>query len=132
MHAAIVLLVLILTYVGMAAGRIAWLQVDRTGITLLAVIALLASGALTLDDFGSDVDMPTIALLFAMMIISAQFAESGFIDLRPHDHRQPARDRGLARIDRRDWWRPLGYSRHRHPSHRDRPPADRRSTEPRL
>jgi Na+/H+ antiporter NhaD/arsenite permease-like protein len=81
MHAAFVLLVLVLTYLGMAAGRIAWLRVDRTGIALLAVIALLASGAMTLDDFGSAVDMPTLALLFAMMIISAQFAESGFIDL---------------------------------------------------
>ena len=80
MHAAIVFLVLILTYVGMAAGRIAWLRVDRTGIALLAVIFLLASGQMTLDDFGSDVDMPSIALLFAMMIISAQFLESGFID----------------------------------------------------
>ena len=81
MHAAIVLLILILTYIGMAAGRIAWLQVDRTGIALLAVIALLASGETTLDDFGSSVDLPTLAFLFAMMIISAQFAESGFIDL---------------------------------------------------
>src|ERR1700744_4051212 len=81
MHAALVLLILILTYLGMAAGRIAWLRVDRTGIALLAVIALLATGAMTLDDFGSAVDMPTMALLFAMMIISAQFAESGFIDL---------------------------------------------------
>ncbi len=81
MHAAIVLLVLVLTYIGMAAGRIAWLRVDRTGIALLAVIGLLASGQMTLDDFGSAVDMPTLALLFAMMIISAQFAESGFIDL---------------------------------------------------
>src|ERR1051326_1642241 len=81
MHAAVVLLVLILTYLGMAAGRIAWLRVDRTGIALLAVIALLASGQMTLDDFGSAVDMPTLALLFAMMIISAQLAESGFIDL---------------------------------------------------
>ncbi|HTV88055.1 MAG TPA: SLC13 family permease [Stellaceae bacterium] len=81
MHAAIALLVLVLTYIGMAAGRIAWLRVDRTGIALLAVIALLASGAMTLDDFGSAVDMPTLALLFAMMIISAQFAEAGFIDL---------------------------------------------------
>src|SRR5262249_14871817 len=80
MHAAIVLLILILTYLGMVAGRIAWLRVDRTGIALLAVIALLASGEMTLDDFGSAVDMPTLALLFAMMIISAQFAESGFID----------------------------------------------------
>src|SRR5437588_4973 len=75
MHVAIVLLILILTYIGMAAGRIAWLQVDRTGI------ALLASGEMTLDDFGSAVDLPTLAFLFAMMIISAQFAESGFIDL---------------------------------------------------
>jgi Na+/H+ antiporter NhaD/arsenite permease-like protein len=81
MHAAIVLLVLFLTYTGMAAGRIAWLQVDRTGIALLAVIALLASGQMTLDDFGSAIDLPTLALLFAMMIISAQLAESGFIDL---------------------------------------------------
>src|SRR6201989_1239800 len=81
MHAAIVLLILILTYIGMAAGRIAWLQVDRTGIALLAVITLLASGEMTLDDFGSSVDFPTLAFLFAMMIISAQFAESGFIDL---------------------------------------------------
>jgi Na+/H+ antiporter NhaD/arsenite permease-like protein len=81
MHVAIVLLLLILTYLGMAAGRIAWLRVDRTGIALLAVIALLASGEMTLDDFGSSVDLSTLALLFAMMIISAQFAESGFIDL---------------------------------------------------
>jgi Na+/H+ antiporter NhaD/arsenite permease-like protein len=81
MHVAIVLLILVLTYIGMAAGRIAWLQVDRTGIALLAVIALLASGEMTLDDFGSSVDLPTLAFLFAMMIISAQFAESGFIDL---------------------------------------------------
>ncbi len=81
MHAAFILLVLTLTYLGMAAGRIAWLRVDRTGIALLAVIALLASGEMTLDDFGSAVDMPTLALLFAMMIISAQLAESGFIDL---------------------------------------------------
>jgi hypothetical protein len=55
MHVAIVLLILIVTYIGMAAGRIAWLQVDRTGITLLAVIALLASGEMTLNDFGSAV-----------------------------------------------------------------------------
>jgi Na+/H+ antiporter NhaD/arsenite permease-like protein len=81
MHAAIILLVLILTYIGMAAGRIAWLRVDRTGIALLAVIALLASGQMTLDDVGSAVDMPSLALLFSMMILSAQFLEAGFIDL---------------------------------------------------
>src|SRR3979409_2513848 len=81
MHAAIVLLILILTYLGMIAGRIAWLRVDRTGIALLAVIALLASGQMTLDGFGRAVDMPTLALLFATTRRSAQFAESGFIEL---------------------------------------------------
>src|ERR1700730_18367213 len=81
MHAAIVLLILILTYAGMAAGGIAWVQVDRTGIALLAVIARLVTADMNLDDFGTNVDLPTLALLFAMMIISAQFAESGFIDL---------------------------------------------------
>jgi Na+/H+ antiporter NhaD/arsenite permease-like protein len=80
MHAAIVLLVLILTYAGMVAGRIPRLQVDRTGIALIAVIALLVSGQMNLDEFGTNVDVPTLALMFAMMIISAQFAESGFID----------------------------------------------------
>src|SRR6202012_115684 len=81
MRAAIVLIILILTYAGMVAGRIPRLQVDRTGIALLAVIALLVSGQMNLDDFGTNIDMPTLALMFAMMIISAQFAESGFIDL---------------------------------------------------
>src|SRR6476646_9282626 len=81
MHAAIILLILTLTYIGMAAGRVAWLRVDRTGIALLAVITLLASGEMTLDDFGSAVSLPTLALLFAMMIISVQFAESGFSDV---------------------------------------------------
>ncbi|HZT86991.1 MAG TPA: SLC13 family permease [Stellaceae bacterium] len=80
MHVAIVLLVVVLTYVGMAAGRVAWLRIDRTGIALLAAIALIATGQMTLDDFGAAVDMPTLALLFAVMIISAQFSESGFID----------------------------------------------------
>ena len=49
MHTAIVVLILILTYVGMAAGRIAWLRVDRTGIALLAVIVLLALGWFTAE-----------------------------------------------------------------------------------
>src|SRR3984885_4508313 len=81
MHAAIVLLVLILTYAGMAARGLPRVQRGRPGIAVLAVIALLVTGEMNLDDFGTNVDLPTLALLFAMMIISAQFAESGFIDL---------------------------------------------------
>jgi Na+/H+ antiporter NhaD/arsenite permease-like protein len=81
MQAAIIVAVFILTYVGMAAGRLPWLQVDRTGIALLGIIVLLGSEAVTLDDVGANIDTPTLVLLFALMIISAQFAASGFFDL---------------------------------------------------
>lgn len=81
MHAVIILLVFILTYIGMAAGRLPWLQVDRTGIALLGVTALLGSETVTLDSLGADIDTSTLVLLFALMIISAQFVSSGFYDL---------------------------------------------------
>jgi Na+/H+ antiporter NhaD/arsenite permease-like protein len=62
----------------MALGRVPGLAVDRTGVALLGLIVLLASGDLSLDEAGRAVDMPTIALLFALMILSAQFEQSGF------------------------------------------------------
>jgi Na+/H+ antiporter NhaD/arsenite permease-like protein len=70
--------VFILVYLGMALGRVPGLAVDRTGVALLGLIVLLASGDLKLDEAGRAVDMPTIALLFALMILSAQFESSGF------------------------------------------------------
>jgi Na+/H+ antiporter NhaD/arsenite permease-like protein len=81
MQAAIIILVFVLTYIGMAAGRLPWLQVDRTGIALLGIILLLITGALTLDDVAANIDIPTLVLLFALMIISAQLAAAGFYDL---------------------------------------------------
>ncbi len=80
-HAVIIILVFVATYIGMAAGRLPGLQVDRTGIALLGVIALLASETVTLDDLGANIDTPTLVLLFALMIISAQFAAAGFYDV---------------------------------------------------
>jgi Na+/H+ antiporter NhaD/arsenite permease-like protein len=81
MQPVIILLVFVLTYIGMAAGRIPWLQVDRTGIALLGVIVLLGTEAATMDDIGGSIDMSTLVLLFSLMIISAQLAASGFFDL---------------------------------------------------
>jgi Na+/H+ antiporter NhaD/arsenite permease-like protein len=77
----IIILVFVLTYLGMAAGRLPWVRVDRTGIALLGVIALLTSRTVTLDDLGATIDTSTLVLLFALMIISAQFVYSGFYDL---------------------------------------------------
>jgi Na+/H+ antiporter NhaD/arsenite permease-like protein len=72
--------VFIVTYVGMAIGRVPWLRLDRTGIALLAVVVLLARGAIQVGDIGRAVDAATLLLMFALMIISAQFSAAGFYD----------------------------------------------------
>ena len=69
--ATLSVIVFILVYFGMALGRVPGLAVDRTGVALLGLIVLLASGDLGLDEAGRAVDMPTLALLFALMILSA-------------------------------------------------------------
>jgi Na+/H+ antiporter NhaD/arsenite permease-like protein len=81
MQNAIVVLFFVLTYLGMAAGRLPWLQVDRTGIALIGVILLLVTEASNMDSLIGSIDPDTLLLLFALMIISAQFGASGFVDL---------------------------------------------------
>jgi len=67
-----------LTYVGLALGRLPFVRLDRTGIVLLGVIALLLTGSVDPAAVGSAVDTPTLLLLFALMILSAQFQAAGF------------------------------------------------------
>jgi Na+/H+ antiporter NhaD/arsenite permease-like protein len=71
-------IVFVAVYLGMALGRAPGLAIDRTGVALLGLIVLLASGDLSLEAAGAVIDMPTITLLFALMILSAQFQHSGF------------------------------------------------------
>lgn len=84
--------VFVLVYIGMALGRVPGLAIDRTGVALLGLIVLLASGDLTLDEAGAAVDMPTIALLFALMILSIQFEHSGFYGWVAHRITRATRD----------------------------------------
>ncbi len=74
----LILAVFVLTYLGMALGRVPGLKLDRTGIALLGVVALLGAGVVDLEQAGAAVDMPTLLLLFALMIVSSQFQEAGF------------------------------------------------------
>lgn len=77
---ALILATFGLTYLGMALGRVPGLRLDRTGIALLATVLLLAGGAIEVADIGQAVDAPTLLLLFALMIVSAQFGIAGFYD----------------------------------------------------
>jgi Na+/H+ antiporter NhaD/arsenite permease-like protein len=78
MNDLIVLAVFVLVYAGMILGELPGLALDRSGIALLGAIAILASGRLTLEDAARAVDAHTIALLFGLMLVSAQFRLGGF------------------------------------------------------
>lgn len=73
----LIVIVFTLTYAGMALGRVPGLTLDRTGIALIAAVVLLASGQVGVSDAGAAIDMPTLLLLFALMLVSAQFQEAG-------------------------------------------------------
>ena len=61
----LVVSVFALTYLGMALGRVPGLRLDRTGMALLGLDALLAGGAVDLEHAGAAINMPTLLLLFA-------------------------------------------------------------------
>ncbi len=67
-------------YLGMALGRWPGLRIDRTGIAILGGIALVAGGGIAAADAALAVDLPTLLMLFGLMILSAQFAACGFYD----------------------------------------------------
>ena len=67
-------------YVGMALGRWPGLAIDRTGVALIGAIFLLLIGVVGAGDALVAVDFPTLAILFALMVLSAQFAASGFFE----------------------------------------------------
>ncbi|HUR29140.1 MAG TPA: SLC13 family permease [Planctomycetota bacterium] len=54
------------------------LALDRCGIALLGALALVSLGALSAEEAWSAIDVPTIALLFGLMVVAAQFRLSGF------------------------------------------------------
>jgi Na+/H+ antiporter NhaD/arsenite permease-like protein len=77
---SLVTLVFALTYVGMALGRVPGLKLDRVGIALVALVLLLASDSVGIGTLGASIDAPTLILLFALMILSAQFGAAGFYE----------------------------------------------------
>ena len=77
MH-TLTLIIFAITYCGIALGGIPGLAMDRTGIALLGAIAMVATGILPMTEALHAVDMPTILLLYGLMIVSAQLRLGGF------------------------------------------------------
>ncbi len=73
-----VVLVFGFVYLGMVLGEIPGLALDRTGVALLGALALVASERVTPAAAWAAVDVPTVALLFGLMVVSAQFRLGGF------------------------------------------------------
>ncbi len=73
-----VLLIFAAVYLGMLLGGIPGLALDRAGVALLGAIALVATERVTVPEAWSAVDVSTIALLFGLMVVSAQFRLGGF------------------------------------------------------
>jgi len=73
-----ILLIFGVVYLGMILGGLPFLQLDRTGIALLGAIALIGAGALSLEEAWRAVHVPTLILLFAFMVVSAQLRMGGF------------------------------------------------------
>jgi Na+/H+ antiporter NhaD/arsenite permease-like protein len=67
-----------LAYFGIALGKIPGLVIDRVGVALLGAIAMVVFGVVTPEGAIKSIDLPTILLLYSLMIISAQLRLGGF------------------------------------------------------
>ncbi|MDP2164420.1 MAG: anion transporter [Hydrogenophaga sp.] len=74
----IVVAIFATVYLGMFLGGLPRLRLDRSGVALLGAIAVMALTGLPLQDAAQAVDLPTIVLLFAFMVVSAQMRLGGF------------------------------------------------------
>lgn len=65
-------------YLGMFLGGLPRLRLDRSGVALLGAIAVIALSGMGVVEAAEAIDLPTILLLFAFMVISAQMRMGGF------------------------------------------------------
>jgi Na+/H+ antiporter NhaD/arsenite permease-like protein len=72
------IVIFFLTYLGIALGKIPGLAIDRVGVALLGAIAMISFGVVTPECAVQSIDLPTILLLYSLMIISAQLRLGGF------------------------------------------------------
>jgi Na+/H+ antiporter NhaD/arsenite permease-like protein len=76
----LIVAIFVIVYLGMILGGLPLLQLDRTGVALLGAIALIGFEAVSLEEAAQSVHLPTLILLFAFMVVSAQMRLGGFYD----------------------------------------------------
>lgn len=75
---ALILILIGVTLVGVAVGRYPGLRMNRATIALVGATALAAIGAISLEEAYAALDLNTLTLLLAMMIINVNLRLSGF------------------------------------------------------
>ncbi len=78
MAVAQTLICFLITYFGLALGRLPGLRIDRAGIALVGASAIMALGLLGFSDAVNAIDFDTLALLFGMMIVVGFLHRAGF------------------------------------------------------
>jgi Na+/H+ antiporter NhaD/arsenite permease-like protein len=77
----ITLIIVLLTYAGVALGFLPRLRADRTTIALIGVGVLLVFDQVSLADIPGFLDIDTLVLLFSMMVINSNLRLAGFFKL---------------------------------------------------
>lgn len=72
---------IVFSLIGVAIGRYPWLRMNRATIALVGATALIFAGAISLDQAYAALDLNTLTLLFAMMVINANLRLAGFFQL---------------------------------------------------
>lgn len=75
------LIIVFVTYIGIAIGFIPRFQLNRTTIAVVGVGLLLILNQINLEQLVQFLDLDTIILLFSMMVINANLRLSGFFKL---------------------------------------------------
>jgi len=73
-----IVIVFAFVYLGMILGGLPFVQLDRTGVALLGAIVLVALGEVSVEQAARSIHAPTLILLFAFMVLSAQLRLGGF------------------------------------------------------
>jgi|HubBroStandDraft_6_1064221.scaffolds.fasta_scaffold199468_2 Na+/H+ antiporter NhaD/arsenite permease-like protein len=75
-------IIFVVTYAGLALGKVPGLRMDRAGIALVGATLMLVTGVLSLNQAVStdSIDFKTLFLLFGMMIVVGVLRLSGFFE----------------------------------------------------